>query len=89
MLERIAAELVEATKALATEEYYLKKDEKFYLNVFYPIIVTTAELKICKFDPNNVSTKDGEIDNCEFENVLFLRLRKSLAARVNENHSSI
>ena len=85
MLERVAAELVEATEALATEEYYLKKNEYHYLNVFYSIIVTTAELKICKFDPNKVSIKNGEIDNCEFESVPYLRFRKSLTARLNDN----
>lgn len=74
MLERTAAELVLATEAVASEEYMMGK----YGFSYIPIIVTTAELRVCKYSPGNISIERGEIDtDAAFETVPFLRFRKS------------
>lgn len=81
MLERIAAELVESTEAFATEDVYIlnKKTEVFRL--YFNVIVTTADLKLCLFDPEKISIEDGQIDGSNFKTVPFLRFRKSLSTK--------
>ena len=81
MLEPVAANVVSSTEALAMEErdYRQEKEEsrKFYFNV----IVTTAELKICCFSPDNISIKKGEIEEADFKLVPYVRFRKQLSLR--------
>ena len=84
MLERVAGDLVNAVEIFAAEELSRGKyDNSDFKRFYIPTIVTTAELKICKFDPANISIKDGEIPNdAEFETVPFIRFRKSLSTKV-------
>lgn len=81
LLERVGSELISATEALAIEERDLRPVNyptlRFYLNV----IVTTADLKIAKFDPKAISLADGTIGQAGFESVPFLRFRKQLSMR--------
>ena len=79
MLEKTAAELINATQALANEEYDLKMSEKESLRIYFSVIVTTAELKVCNFDLSDIDIKSGEIDDANFSNVPFIRFRKSLS----------
>jgi hypothetical protein len=44
----------------------------------YPVIITTAELYICKIDLSDIGIESGEIKNPEFMPVPFVRFRKSL-----------
>ena len=46
-----------------------------------PVIVTNADLAVCRFDPNSIKIEDGTLDasNTEIEIVPFIRFRKSLA----------
>lgn len=82
MLERIAAELLEATEAIAYEEYQLhKKDKSRFLSFYFSVIVTTAELQICTFTPDDICIVKGEIQKAEFRKVPFVRFRKSLSTR--------
>jgi len=81
MLERTASEIIEATEAFAMEEHSLGIPKPDHLRTYFSVIVTTADLKICKFDPAEVDLKSGEIAKCEFEDVRYLRFRKSLTAR--------
>ncbi|MEW6532051.1 MAG: hypothetical protein AB1473_14535 [Thermodesulfobacteriota bacterium] len=87
MLERTASSLVEATEAFAMEEYYLGVPGEGHLRTYFSVIVTTADLKTCRFDPNQIDVASGEIAKCEFEDVSLIRFRKSLIAR-NEETSS-
>ena len=87
MLERIASSLIEATEAFAMEERSLGVFRPDHLRAYFSIIVTTADLKICRFNPAEIELKSGEITNCEFEDVPSIRFRKSLTAR-NEKASS-
>ncbi len=86
MLERTAAELIEATEAFAQSYgmYHFSQDETARL--FIPVVITTAELKLCKFDANEVSLTTGEIVNAEFETVPFLRFRKQFTDRTIDSN---
>jgi len=78
LLERVAGELVAATESFAFEERDFRPqypNVRFYFNV----IVTTAELKVAKFKPDDASLLDGTIANAEFESVPFVRFRKQFS----------
>ncbi len=83
LLERIAAELIEATEALALQEKrHAPADYDFY-RLYIPVIVTTAELIISHFEPESVSLKDGCLPpDSVFETVPYIRFRKSLATNL-------
>ncbi|MGN6151177.1 MAG: hypothetical protein ACTHOH_04095 [Lysobacteraceae bacterium] len=48
MLERIGAELISATEALANEERDFRPVDK-HIMLYFSVIVTTAEIKFCRF----------------------------------------
>jgi hypothetical protein len=74
MLERTAAELILATEAVADEEFRIPTIGMSYS----PVIVTTAELSVCHYNPSDISLDTGEISNASFEIVPYVRFRKSL-----------
>jgi hypothetical protein len=80
LLERVGSQLIQATEAIATQGFDFKNrlqmsDPYIYL----PVIVTTAELQACKFDPKKVSLLDGTIpEDSRFEQIPYVRFRKSL-----------
>ena len=84
MLERIAATVVASTEALAQEEVKVLREH--HLRVYINVIVTTAKLEVCKFDPNTIDLKKGTIENAEYEDVPFLRFRKQLSPRPKLGH---
>ncbi len=84
MLERVAAEVIEASEALAKEEYHFLVNKIDYIRFYVNVIVTTAELNVCKFNPENISVDTGEIDETQFETVPYLRFRKSLSTKTVE-----
>lgn len=86
MLERIGGELVEATEAIAFQEKQIYNNEKL-LRAYHPVIITTANLKVCKFSPASINDT-GEIAECEFEDVPFLRFHKCLGGQLNEPSKS-
>lgn len=47
MIEKVAAELVEATEALSLEDYHLYKAEMNFIRMYFNVIVTTADLNFC------------------------------------------
>lgn len=81
MLERIASELIDSTEALAFEEHSIHKDDTEFLRIYFNVIVTTAELKICKFEPSDIDVSTGEISNTKFEIVPWMRFVKSFTSR--------
>jgi hypothetical protein len=50
-----------------------------YSKMYFRVIITTAELHVCKLDPANISMKTGEIKEGKFISVPFVRFRKSLS----------
>jgi len=84
MLERVAAEVIEASEALAREEYHFLVNKLDYIRIYINVIVTTAELNICKFNPEKISIDTGKINETEFKTVPYLRFRKSLSTKTVE-----
>jgi hypothetical protein len=80
MLERVASELVSSTEALAFEERDYRPNYE-HIRLYFNIIVTTAELKLCKFSPDSIALKDGKLHSADFLSVPFVRFRKQLTAR--------
>ncbi len=76
MLERIAATVVESTEALAQEEATLKV---MGLRTYINVIVTTAKLEVCKFDPNQINLETGTIADAKYESIPYIRFRKQLS----------
>jgi hypothetical protein len=77
LLENLASELTSATEAFAVEELPFFKGIPMAM-CYFPVIITTAELYVCKYDPSDIEIKTGEIKNPIFEPVPFVRFRKSL-----------
>lgn len=78
MLERIAAELVSATEALAIEERDYQAQLGDALRMYFGVIVTTATLRVCTFSPDQVSLADGKVTDAGYVEVPFVRFRKQL-----------
>ncbi|MDG4595968.1 MAG: hypothetical protein P9F75_09840 [Candidatus Contendobacter sp.] len=78
MLERVGSDVVSSMEGFATEEkeLYLKDREAF--RIYFGVVVTTAKLKVCSFDPAKISTTDGKIQDASYTEVLYLRFRKQL-----------
>ena len=79
MLERVAGKLITATGALALEESFHLGDALIPYRVYFSVIVTTAQLRICRFDPRDVSLRDGKVPNASFETVPYVAFRKQLS----------
>ena len=90
MLDRICAELTRSVDALLAQQLKVSgrhdmhdimlRDDTMWVGI--PVIVTTAELWIVRFDPNKVSLNAGEIDPtvATLERVHAIRYRKSFDA---------
>lgn len=81
MLERIGGELISATEALAMEERDFRPEAESSIRCYFNVVVTTANLKVAKFSPNDISLSDGILESAEFEDVPFVRLRKQMSMR--------
>lgn len=81
LLERVGGELVSATEALAEEERDFRPPTYPTARFYFNVIVTTADLKVAKFNPQDVSLADGTFGHAEIESVPFVRLRKQLSMR--------
>lgn len=81
MLERIGGELVSATEALAREERDFRRADEPTLRVYFNVIVTTADLKVAKFIPGQISLSTGTFTDAQVEDVPFVRFRKQLSTR--------
>jgi hypothetical protein len=81
LLERIGAEVVDSTEAFAKEERDFRHESQQSIRMYASVIVTTAELKVAKFDPNGISLADGTISEATFEAVPFVRFRKQLGSK--------
>src|SRR5574337_442937 len=78
MLERIASILLRSTECLAEEERpYPRSKGLPGIRFYFPIIVTTAKLKICRYFPSRIDLSSGQIPDGKFEDVPFLRFTKA------------
>lgn len=88
MLERVASEVVSATEAIATEESTILVRQQDFLRAYFPVIVTTAKLKVCEFDPLDISIADGKIDKASLFDVPFVRFQKQLSIAPRPDHEA-
>ena len=79
MLERVAAELVFATEALAREESPILSRRGLSLRMYAKVIVTTARLVMSRFDPRRIDLAVGEAADVKHLEVPWVRFRKQLS----------
>lgn len=86
MLERIAGELVQATAAFGAD--FSSETKLGYRIVHVPVVVTNANLVVAKVQTEKITLEGGEVRDCEFECVQWIRFRKQLpGVRSTESHS--
>ena len=86
MLERIASNLLMATEALADEELaYQRSVGHSGVRFYFPVLVTTATLQICRFQPGDVDLASGLLTQGVFNEVAFIRFTKSLSSGVTSS----
>lgn len=79
MIERVASYLVSSTEALAREERLIFGDKgDCNFKTYFNIIITTADLKVCYINPDEISLNDGMVQDANFESVPYVRYRKQL-----------
>jgi hypothetical protein len=93
-IEKIAGELLLSIESLAKEELNIeidKKEQAIYkkepypgknLMCYIPIIVTTSKLKVCRFNPKDISSENGELNESKFEDIEFIRFCKNFATDI-------
>ncbi|MDQ2921165.1 MAG: hypothetical protein M3R52_06110 [Acidobacteriota bacterium] len=82
MLENLCDVLLNSIECLAQEESAIAIERKVDLNCLYvPVIVTNANLQVCRFKLGSVSLEDGEIPDGDFESVPYIRFFKSLSTK--------
>jgi hypothetical protein len=66
---------------VAAELRDFRPDFPSNFQIYFNVIVTTAELVVARFDPVGLSVGDGTLAGAEFTTVPFVRLRKQLSRR--------
>lgn len=87
MLERLASNLLASSEALAEEELGYHREEGIPggLQFYYPVLVTTATLRICRFHAGDIDLPSGELNEAGFEEVPFIRFTKSLSSTLSSS----
>lgn len=85
MLERLASEAVSSTEGFANEEKTLLKS--YDLRMYFSVIVTTAILKVCKTNPDDISISTGQLKAVELNEVPYLRFRKQLNYNITSKYN--
>lgn len=80
MLERVGADLVASTEALAHEEGPQLEAQHWNLRMYASVLITTATLKVCRLSAASISLADGRLSNASFTDAPVVRLRKQLSA---------
>lgn len=78
LLEKTAAEVALATECIAREHKDLRRSGSTDIKVFFPVLVTTARLRLATFAPSAISLADGTLEAAEFKDVPYIRFRKQL-----------
>lgn len=85
MLERLAGILLRSTECLAKADPRISKASPLGREgIYIPLIVTTAELQVCRFDSASIGLHNGELalEDARFEPVSCVRFRKSLSSNL-------
>jgi hypothetical protein len=88
-LENLSSDLLMSLENLAKEEISIMHSNKLESPIkigYIPVVVTTADLHICVFDPGDVNIDDGKVlPTSKFEKVDLIRFRKGLSTANLEN----
>ncbi|MGB8991618.1 MAG: hypothetical protein WCD80_06150 [Desulfobaccales bacterium] len=80
MLERLAGSLLRATEAVAEQELSIGPQQAYGpARIYLPVVITNADLRVCRFSPEDIDLKTGRINKTETQAVDFLKFRKSLS----------
>ena len=80
MLERVAAEIVGATQALAVEEQSFIIRCQLGIRMYASVVVTTARLFVSRVDSSRVIIATGEIPEAIHEEIPWVRFRKPFSS---------
>jgi hypothetical protein len=79
LLEATAHEVAAAADALCNEELALRESNQTGTALVYvPVLLTTANLVVCRMNPSDVELRTGELTTAQFSSVPMVRFRKSL-----------
>ena len=81
MLERIGSELISATEAYAWEDRPNVEPGTSEMRLYCSVIVTTAALQICQYDPRGISLNAGKMPDADFAELPVVRFRKQMSTR--------
>jgi hypothetical protein len=81
MLERVGSELVSATEAYAHDDRRNVDSKPKEMRLYCSVIVTTAALRVCQYDPGAITLDVGKIADATFTEVPVVRFRKQLSTR--------
>jgi hypothetical protein len=81
MLERVGSNLISATEAFAWEDRPNLDSKPNEMRLYCSVIVTTATLQVCQYDPRNTPLDVGRIPDANFTEVPVVRFRKQLSTR--------
>jgi hypothetical protein len=81
MLERVGSQLISATEAYAWEDRANAGSQPIEMRLYCSVIVTTAPLQICQYDPGEIPLDVGRIQDAIFTEVPAVRFRKQLSTR--------
>ena len=88
MLEKVGSNLISATEAYAWQDRPNVESRPDEMRVYCSVIVTTAVLQVCQYDPYVVALEDGKIPDAHFAEVPVLRFRKQLSTRATATADS-
>jgi hypothetical protein len=81
MLEKVGSQLISATEAFAWEDRPNVESKAGEMRLYCSVIVTTATLQVCQYDPREIRLDIGKIPNAVFTEVPVVRFRKQLSTR--------
>ena len=89
MLERLSTSLLASTEALANEELAYDRPVGWTgLRFYFPVIVTSASLHVCRVQSSDIDISTGELKAAVFEEVPFLRFTKSMSTSLPSSHAA-
>lgn len=86
LLERLAALASRATESFGAQELAVERTGSFDIQTIYvPVIVSNAELFVCRFDPADIDITTGFLppNGVSFETTSMVRFRKPLTTPID------
>lgn len=82
LLERISRDVLTATEALSRQLVNYRPAQQAGFALYFPVIVTTAELQFLTFSPGSISLANGRIAEGKANGVEHFRFRKQLSRKL-------